>query len=257
MQEIGYTLDSREVAGMVKKDHKYLMRDIRNYSADMTGAQISPVDFFEESTYKDAKGEIRPCYRVTKIGCEFIAHKLTGKKGTEFTARYIKRFHEMEDILKGQQEPEPSWFIRDFKEEGQIMLFRDFKAITGVELRCKYTADQRPDRIILGRHYNAWGWKCDKKEFKEKFGFDYGDDEPCMYYLYLQGIRRAIRAVENDVEDGSKLTPEIKKMIMDGVRHVEAKNKAIISIPAVSDTIRRNPIQICITINENGMVQQV
>lgn len=34
-------------------------------------------------------------------GCEFIAHKLTGTKGTIFTARYINRFHEMEDTIKG------------------------------------------------------------------------------------------------------------------------------------------------------------
>jgi hypothetical protein len=40
-----------------------------------------------------------PCYLVTKKGCEFIAHKLTGQKGTEFTAWYINRFHEMEDEL--------------------------------------------------------------------------------------------------------------------------------------------------------------
>ncbi len=39
------------------------------------------------------------CYLVTKKGCEFIAHKLTGQKGTEFTARYINRFHEMEQEL--------------------------------------------------------------------------------------------------------------------------------------------------------------
>lgn len=41
-----------------------------------------------------------PCYLVTKKGCEFIAHKLTGVKGTEFTAKYINRFHEMEGIIQ-------------------------------------------------------------------------------------------------------------------------------------------------------------
>ena len=30
-----------------------------------------------------------PCYRITKKGCEFIANKLTGTKGTESTARYV------------------------------------------------------------------------------------------------------------------------------------------------------------------------
>lgn len=34
------------------------------------------------------------------MGCEFIAHKLTGVKGTEFTAKYINRFHEMEDTIQ-------------------------------------------------------------------------------------------------------------------------------------------------------------
>ena len=54
-------------------------------------------DFFTEVTYKDANNQERPCFQITKKGCEFIAHKLTGQKGTEFTARYINRFHEMED----------------------------------------------------------------------------------------------------------------------------------------------------------------
>ena len=44
-----------------------------------------------------------PCYDVTKKGCEFIAHKLTGVKGTAFTARYINRFHDMEETIKQSQ----------------------------------------------------------------------------------------------------------------------------------------------------------
>lgn len=92
-----YTLNSREVAEMVEKTHKDLMRDIRRYCDQFNEGNIAPVDFFTESTYIDGKGENRPCYLVTKKGCEFIAHKLTGQKGTEFTARYINRFHEMEE----------------------------------------------------------------------------------------------------------------------------------------------------------------
>ena len=57
-------------------------------------------DFFTESSYADANNQKRPCYLVTKKGCEFIAHKLTGVKGTEFTAKYINRFHEMEGIIQ-------------------------------------------------------------------------------------------------------------------------------------------------------------
>lgn len=95
-------IDSREVAEMTGKQHKNLLADIRGYEAELNELNIQPVDFFAKDTYKDAKGQQRPCYLVTKKGCEFIAHKLTGIKGTEFTARYIEKFHEMEDTIKTQ-----------------------------------------------------------------------------------------------------------------------------------------------------------
>lgn len=93
---IGQTLDSREIAEMVGKKHSELLKDIRRYEEQLNKVNIPFVDFFQENIYKDNKGEIRPCYSITKKGCEFIAHKLTGIKGTEFTARYINRFHDME-----------------------------------------------------------------------------------------------------------------------------------------------------------------
>ena len=99
---IEQTIPSMEVAEMVEMEHKYLMRNIRRYTGEMTGAKISPVEFWNVSAYKDSKGENRPCYLVTKKGCEFIAHKMTGAKGTIFTARYINRFHDMENALKTQ-----------------------------------------------------------------------------------------------------------------------------------------------------------
>ena len=92
-------IDSREVAEMVGKDHRNLMRDVRGYVEELGQLKIEPSDFFKESTYKNSQNKTMPCYQVTKKGCEFIAHKLTGIKGTEFTARYINRFHEMEEML--------------------------------------------------------------------------------------------------------------------------------------------------------------
>ena len=92
-------ITSMEVAEMVGKDHKNLLADLRKYTKQLAELKIEPGDFFTESTYIDANNQSRPCYEVTKKGCEFIAHKLTGVKGTEFTAKYINRFHEMEDAI--------------------------------------------------------------------------------------------------------------------------------------------------------------
>ena len=99
MKQLEQKLDSREVAEMIGKDHNKLLRDIRIYTEQLAQSKIGHGDFFQESTYKDTNNQSRPCYLVTKKGCDFIAHKLTGIKGTEFTAKYINRFHEMEEKL--------------------------------------------------------------------------------------------------------------------------------------------------------------
>lgn len=128
MQMLNATLTSMEVANMVEKDHCDLMKSIRRYSMyieesnELIGVfnegNFSSVDlgsdssktelvnlreFWTESQYKDGKGQERPCYNITKKGCEFIAHKCTGRKGTVFTARYINRFHEMEREITGKR----------------------------------------------------------------------------------------------------------------------------------------------------------
>lgn len=95
-------IDSREVAEMVEKEHNKLLRDIRVYITQLDASKVGHTDFFTESQYTDKSNRQKPCYLVTKKGCEFIAHKLTGVKGTEFTAKYINRFHEMEDVIQTQ-----------------------------------------------------------------------------------------------------------------------------------------------------------
>ncbi len=112
-------IDSREVAEMVGKEHKKLLRDIRTYInqikeisegqnpkskiglSDLEAKRkIEFSDFFIESSYYvDGQSGTYPCYKVTLKGCEFIAHKLTGIKRTEFTVKYINRFHDMEDKM--------------------------------------------------------------------------------------------------------------------------------------------------------------
>lgn len=99
MEKLEQTLDSREVAEMIEKTHNELLKDIRRYYKQLGEGKIPQSDFFTESTYRNSQNKELPCYRITKKGCEFIAHKLTGTKGTVFTARYINKFHRMENAL--------------------------------------------------------------------------------------------------------------------------------------------------------------
>lgn len=94
------TITSLEVAEMVEKQHNELLKDIRRYIKQLNEGKIPHVEFFKESSYVDEKGQERPCFDVSRKGCEYIANKLTGVKGAVFTAKYINRFHDMEDYIK-------------------------------------------------------------------------------------------------------------------------------------------------------------
>lgn len=96
-------LDSREVAKMLGKEHRHLLRDIAKNVDYLTETKIGLSEFFQETEYKDSTGKKNKRYDITKKGCEFLAHKLTGKKGAIFTATYINKFHKMEQALKEQK----------------------------------------------------------------------------------------------------------------------------------------------------------
>lgn len=92
-------IDSREVATMVEKPHSDLMKSIRNYTDTLNAGDFSSVDFFIPHVYTDSKGEQRPCYLLTKKGCDMVANKMTGEKGVLFTAAYVTAFEKMRETV--------------------------------------------------------------------------------------------------------------------------------------------------------------
>ena len=144
-------LDSREVAEMVGKEHNKLLRDIRVYITQLNASKVGHTDFFTESQYTDKSNRQKPCYLVTKKGCEFIAHKLTGVKGTEFTAKYINRFHEMEDTIKTQL-PQGNDLIALAVIEAQKMIAERDKQIERMKLKEIFSdaVSASKDAILIG-----------------------------------------------------------------------------------------------------------
>lgn len=94
------TICSTEVAKMVETEHSKILRSIRTYCEYLGQANIGQSDFFIESTYINSQNKEQTCYLVTRKGCEFIANKLTGKKGAIFTAKYIEKFHDMYEHIQ-------------------------------------------------------------------------------------------------------------------------------------------------------------
>lgn len=111
-------IDSRLVAQWTGKTHKNLVRDIKGYINDLEKSQaklslelksepynknrsinvFKPQYYFIESHYIHPINKRKmPCYLITQKGCEMIANKMTGVKGTAFTALYIDEYHRMKD----------------------------------------------------------------------------------------------------------------------------------------------------------------
>lgn len=120
------TITTLEIAEMMETEHKEILKKLegtKNSDGSVRQVGIIPVlnqgkiplaDYFTLSSYKDAKGEMRKCYEVTKLGCDFLANKFTGEKGILFTARYVKRFDEME---KGQVPKDFPSALRAYADE--------------------------------------------------------------------------------------------------------------------------------------------
>lgn len=142
-KEYEKTISSLEVAEMIGKQHNDLLKDIRRYCEQFSRGKIPSSDFFIESTYLTDRGKEYPCYDVTKKGCEFIANKLTGQKGTEFTAKYINRFHKMEDYIRQDYKPR----LEDINKAAEILggAYRDAGA------------DNRYIAVLVGDIYNENG----------------------------------------------------------------------------------------------------
>lgn len=98
--------DSRQVAEMVGKEHKHLLRDIDKYIKVISESPtLDSQNFFIKSSYKtEGNNKTYPCYKLTRKGCDMVANKLTGAKGVLFTAEYVTRFEEMEKQLQTQSQ---------------------------------------------------------------------------------------------------------------------------------------------------------
>ena len=111
MNQIENTLTSLEVAEMVGKNHKEVLRDIRNIikrvSAN-TERKVALSEYFVESTYKDITGRELPCFLLTKQGCEVFGNRMVGAKGDSFSFEYVGRFNQMEEYIKQEEAKLPT-----------------------------------------------------------------------------------------------------------------------------------------------------
>lgn len=90
---------SQEVAENFGKRHTDVLRKIEQLEIDIQPTQ-NCVRYFIVSEYKDAKGETRKEYLLTRDGFSLLVMGFTGKRALEWKLKYIEAFNKMEEALK-------------------------------------------------------------------------------------------------------------------------------------------------------------
>ena len=135
------TITTLEVAEMMGMRHQKILEKLEG-SKDGKTIGVIPIltehdfvlsDYFTESTYKDGSGKTNKCYNVTKLGCDFLANKFTGEKGIIFTAKYAKRFRDMETVILSDEQLKANLLLEIYKG-GQSGILAS-KQLTDIEVK--------------------------------------------------------------------------------------------------------------------------
>jgi len=203
-------VDSREVAAMTGKRHSDLLESINGYIQHLANGNFRSHDFFIESSYIDVQGKERPCFLLTRKGCDMVANKMTGEKGVLFTAAYVTKFEEMEkqqlDISK--LSPELQMFKTLFDKVAAQEL--EQKKLQQVVSETKREVQAIRDVVAL----NPTAWRKETTEMINKIAQKIGGFE------HIQLIREESYKMLDEklgVSLSARLLNKKKKMALEGV----------------------------------------
>ena len=94
-------VDSLFVAELFEKNHKEVLRDIRKITDPLSGlSEEFRQRNFAPSSYRNQQNKKQPCYYLTRDGFTRLVMGYTAQKAMQFKELYIKRFNEMESMIK-------------------------------------------------------------------------------------------------------------------------------------------------------------
>jgi anti-repressor protein len=90
--------DSVKVARVFEKQHKNVMKSIRNILG--SAQNLANQNWFYETTYTDAQGKRQPMFLMNRDGFSLLTMSLTGEKAMAFKVAFIEQFNRMEQAIK-------------------------------------------------------------------------------------------------------------------------------------------------------------
>ena len=103
------TMTSLEIAELTGKQHKNVMQAIRNMEPGWE--KVAGLKF-QLGSYKDANGQLRPCYQLTKTECLYIATKFNDEARAKLVLRWEELETEKRKATSVRFLPEPKEILR-------------------------------------------------------------------------------------------------------------------------------------------------
>lgn len=146
------------VAEAFEKEHKNVLQSIENLECSTKFNELN----FQPVEYKDAKGEMRPAYRLTRDGFAFLAMGFTGRKAAAWKEKFLEAFNAMEAALLRQQQ----------EEQAPLPQREDAKAPFSKSLAFRsrrLISEQQRDALIGALHAEAYWQRCSFEEAQHRF----------------------------------------------------------------------------------------
>ena len=137
-------MSSLEIAELTGKLHKHVLESIR--AMELAWEKVNGTKF-RLVEYKDAKGEMRPCYELTKTECLYIATKFND----EARAKLVLRWEQLETEKQNQTEKQlPRTYLEALKQLVAVEEERQLLAIENSNMKPKAAYfDNLVDRNLL------------------------------------------------------------------------------------------------------------
>ena len=203
-------MTSLEIAELTGKNHFDVMRAIRKMEPaweKVNGCKFALVE------YRDLKGELRPCYQLTKTECLYIATKFND----EARARLVLRWEELEKAEVRRKMSE----TRCLPEPKKILALADEIIGEGLRLMNEEAKDTlTATQVAKTFNMSAWDFNAVLRDmgiqYRRGGRWNLSDD--------LQG--RGLTAVRTHISYSLKGEKKIKTYMtwtMDGLRYLNAK----------------------------------
>lgn len=199
---------SLKVAEIFEKEHKGVMKSIRN----LTAQNCAVKKMFVEDSYLNSRNQQQPMYYMNRDGFTLLAMGFTGSKAMEFKLKYIEAFNKMERIVRQElpQTPEEKLALtmqvtsrldkRVGKLEKSIDDIQNKSEIDSSQrYKLRHARNKKAIGVLNGKDSNAYKdkslsrktFRALEKEFKEAFVISRYED------LRKENFDKAINFINN------------------------------------------------------------